>query len=73
MDEQVVRWGKRIRAFRKLKGYTQEDLAKALHLSVSVIGSVERGTRVPSPQLLEEIASALGVHIDELKGERGHL
>lgn len=70
MEEQVVRWGKRIRAFRKLKGYTQEDLAKVLHVSVSVIGNVERGTRVPPPQLMEEIAKALGVHIDELKGER---
>ncbi|WP_202081474.1 helix-turn-helix domain-containing protein [Caldalkalibacillus salinus] len=69
MEEQVIRWGKRIRAFRKLKGYTQEDLAKAIHLSVSVIGSVERGTKVPSPQLLEEIARELGVTINELKGE----
>lgn len=69
MDEQVIRWGKRIRAFRKLKGYTQQDLAKALHLSVSVVGNVERGTKVPTPQLLEEIAKELGISLQELKGE----
>ena len=35
--------GRRIRAFRKLKGYTQEGFAKALGVSVSVLGEVERG------------------------------
>ncbi|MFP3361258.1 helix-turn-helix transcriptional regulator, partial [Planococcus sp. SIMBA_143] len=40
------KWGRRIRAFRKLKGYTQEGLAKELDISVSVLGEVERGSRV---------------------------
>ena len=34
--------GRRIRAFRKLKGYTQEGFAKELGVSVSVLGEVER-------------------------------
>ena len=29
------KWGRRIRAFRKLKGYTQEGLAKNIGISVS--------------------------------------
>jgi transcriptional regulator with XRE-family HTH domain len=70
MEDQVQKWGRRIRAFRKLKGYTQDELAKALHISVSIIGAVERGKKVPSPQLFEDIATELKVHIYELKGDR---
>ena len=40
---EAEKWGRRIRAFRKLKGYTQEGFAKALGVSVSVLGEVERG------------------------------
>lgn len=69
MEEPVSTWGKRIRAFRKLKGYTQEELANAVHVSVSVLGSIERGKRVPPTQLLQDIADTLDVLIQELKGE----
>ena len=33
-------WGRRIRAYRKLKGYTQEGFAKRLGISVSVLGKL---------------------------------
>jgi transcriptional regulator with XRE-family HTH domain len=69
VEYQVQRWGKRIRAFRKLKGYTQEEFSKELHVSVSVIGAVERGKRVPSQRLLEDISVLLGITIEELKAE----
>jgi transcriptional regulator with XRE-family HTH domain len=68
MEDHVQKWGRRIRAFRKLKGYTQEELAKEIHVSVSVLGAVERGKKVPSPQLFNEISRKLDVHIQELKG-----
>jgi len=57
---------RRIRAFRKLKGLTQLELANKMGVSVSVIGSVERGTKEPDLLLLEKISLALGVAIDEL-------
>lgn len=60
------KWGRRIRAFRKLKGYTQEGLARELGVSVSVFGEVERGTRLPSKELLEQIAQVLNISVDEL-------
>ncbi|GAA0353715.1 helix-turn-helix domain-containing protein [Bacillus horti] len=69
MEDQLVKWGRRIRAYRKLKGYTQEQLALKLHVSVSVIGGIERGRKLPSQQLLEDIARVLRVKIEELKGE----
>lgn len=59
-------WGRRIRAFRKLKGYTQKSLAKDLGISVSILGEIERGTRIPSDELLLKIAQILNIEFDEL-------
>ncbi|EFM10856.1 transcriptional regulator, XRE family [Paenibacillus curdlanolyticus YK9] len=56
----------RIRAFRKLKGFTQQQLAERLSVSVAVLGSLERGTRKPDPKLLANIAETLGIDYDEL-------
>ncbi|PZD94834.1 transcriptional regulator [Paenibacillus sambharensis] len=56
----------RIRAFRKLKGFTQQQLAERLGVSVAVLGSLERGTRKPETKLIERIAESLGVSYEEL-------
>ncbi|ASS89749.1 MAG: XRE family transcriptional regulator [Bacillaceae bacterium] len=66
---EAEKWGRRIRAFRKLKGYTQESLAKDLGVSVSVLGEVERGNRLPSKELVEIIAAKLNVSVNELMPE----
>ncbi|MEK5322762.1 helix-turn-helix domain-containing protein [Aeribacillus sp. FSL M8-0254] len=66
---EAEKWGRRIRAFRKLKGYTQESLAKDLGVSVSVLGEVERGNRLPSKELVEIIAAKLNVSMNELMPE----
>lgn len=59
-------WGRRIRAFRKLKGFTQERLAHEIGVSVSVLGEVERGSRPLTNELLKEISRALHISIEEL-------
>ncbi|MBU9710489.1 helix-turn-helix domain-containing protein [Evansella tamaricis] len=59
-------WGRRIRAFRKLKGFTQEEFAKLLGISVSVLGEIERGNRKPSEEFLSNATTVLGVTIEEL-------
>ncbi|WP_071458837.1 helix-turn-helix domain-containing protein [Bacillus massilinigeriensis] len=63
---EAEKWGRRIRAFRKLKGYTQESFAKELGVSVSVLGEIERGNRVPTDAFAQKVASMLDVSIDEL-------
>lgn len=63
MPDDII--SRRIRAFRKLKGYTQQELADVLGVSVAVIGSVERGTRTPKQRLLEDIAHALQIDVNE--------
>lgn len=60
----------RVRAFRKLKGYTQQELAKQLGVSVAVLGSLERGTRKPDRKLLSAISDTLGISYDELTAEK---
>lgn len=56
----------RIRAFRKLKGYTQTELADRLGVSIAIVGTIERGTRKPDARILKRIAEALGVDQEEL-------
>ncbi|WP_453992494.1 helix-turn-helix domain-containing protein [Bacillus nitroreducens] len=63
---EAEKWGRRIRAFRKLKGYTQEGLAKDLGISVSLVGEVERGTRVPSQIFLQRVSEILKVPLEDL-------
>ncbi|WP_153127089.1 helix-turn-helix domain-containing protein [Peribacillus tepidiphilus] len=63
---EAEKWGRRIRAFRKLKGFTQEGFAKELGVSVSLLGEVERGNRMPTEKFLTEVAEILEVPLDEL-------
>lgn len=63
---EAEKWGRRIRAFRKLKGYTQESFAKDIGISVSILGEVERGNRTPSEDLLNEVVKVLNVSMDDL-------
>ncbi len=60
------KWGRRIRAFRKLKGFTQEALAKEIGLSVSILGEIERGNRFPTKSQLVDMANRLNISVQEL-------
>ncbi|WP_102029550.1 helix-turn-helix domain-containing protein [Salirhabdus sp. Marseille-P4669] len=61
------RWGLRIKAFRKLKGYTQTEFAKAIGYSVSIVGEVERGTRLPDETFIRRTSEVLNITQEELK------
>ncbi|WP_156290015.1 helix-turn-helix domain-containing protein [Oceanobacillus salinisoli] len=63
------RLGRRIKAFRKLKGYTQIDFAKELDVSISYIGNVERGTRAVTDELLDQMAEVLDIAKEEITME----
>ncbi|WP_100400566.1 helix-turn-helix domain-containing protein [Bacillus sp. FJAT-44742] len=60
-------WARRIRAYRKLKGYTQQSFANELGVSVSLLGDVERGTRIPDEEFIEKVTEALGISKNELQ------
>ncbi|KKO55158.1 helix-turn-helix domain-containing protein [Paenibacillus sp. DMB20] len=56
----------RIRAFRKLKGLTQQELASRINISLAVLGAIERGNRRAEDQILVKIADELGITLQEL-------
>ncbi|KUO77058.1 MAG: hypothetical protein APF81_01090 [Desulfosporosinus sp. BRH_c37] len=51
-----------IKFFRKSKRLTQEMLAEKVEVSSVYISYIERGSKVPSLELLERISNALGVN-----------
>jgi transcriptional regulator with XRE-family HTH domain len=63
-NDQLAR---RIRAFRKLKGFTQTELAESVGVSIAIIGAVERGARKADDLLIRRISEVLGVEQQELR------
>lgn len=57
---------RRLRAYRKLKLWTQHELARQLGVSVAVVGGLERGTRIPTDSEIEQIIELLDVTRSEL-------
>ncbi len=57
--------GKRIRTIRDKKHVTQEQLAFQINSSSAYISNIERGIKKPSLQKLVEIASVLGVTVND--------
>lgn len=66
MIELTKQVGERIRYMRKLRDWTQEQLAERAGLQHSYIGGVERGDRNISLETLEKIIIALDVDPMEL-------
>ena len=58
--------GLRIKQCRKLKGLTQEGLAKASGISLLSVRRYESGERIASEKVLHSIANALGVSFFDL-------
>ena len=55
--------GKKIRAFREFRGYSQIQLAELSVINVGTIRKYELGIRNPKPDQLEKIATALGLNV----------
>ena len=51
---------------RTSTGMTQRKLAKELHVSLSAIGMYEQGRRIPSVEMLVQMADLFGVSLDYL-------
>lgn len=58
--------GSKIKALRLTKSMTQEQLAKALHVSAQAVSKWEIGSSLPDIQLLPALSVALGTSIDSL-------
>lgn len=61
-------FGKRLRAMRMLRHFTQQNMADSLDLALRSYQCYEQGERCPSFDLLVQIADILDVSIDYLLG-----
>lgn len=62
----LIKLGNAIRAARKARGWSQEELAFQAGLDRTYIGSIERGERNIAALNLVKIAAVLGVGVGEL-------
>ena len=58
--------GKRIRHYRKRRGYTQEQLGLSINTSGAYISNIERGVKKPSLDNLASIAEILDVTVNDI-------
>ena len=61
-----IQFVQRLRALRRERGLTQEQLAEQTKLSVDFISLVERGVNALSFETIEQLAKALNVKVVEL-------
>ena len=64
--------GNKIIQLRKLKSWSQDDLAKAIDASRSMIGKYERNENTPSIDMAIKMAEAFEVSLDYLIGKGQH-
>ena len=64
----MLEFKNRLKNLRKLKSMTQEQLAKRLWVTKSIISSYELGTRFPSVEVLIKLAYVFNVSTDYLLG-----
>lgn len=55
-----------LKFLRKSKNFTQDDLAKKIHVNRSVIGSYEEGRAEPKLSLIKELADLFNISADDL-------
>jgi putative transcriptional regulator len=56
----------RIKVYRAINDWTQEELARRVNVTRKTINTVENGKYVPSAYLALKIARAFGVPVEEL-------
>ena len=60
------KFGKRLRALREERGWSQEEFADRAGLHRTYVSAVERGVRNPTLSVLERLAKALELSIHHL-------
>ncbi len=61
-----MNYGLRIRTFRKLRGYTQQDVADRINVTQSTYSRIETDDHEVSVEELKKIAEALDVSLGDL-------
>lgn len=58
---------------RKVKGWSQEETATKVNMSLNAYGCIERGETQPNIRRLEQIAEVFGVELGELVSDKSIL
>ena len=62
-------FGENLKAMRKAKGYTQQELAMKLNVVRQTVSKWEKGLSVPDVEILVEIADVLDTDVSVLLGK----
>ena len=62
----LIAFGKNLRKYRKLKGFTQEQLANDLNIEISQISRIERGIINTSIGNINAISKVLKINTKDL-------
>lgn len=57
---------KKLKARRKILGYTQGDLARMVGVKKAAICKYEKGERVPNMEMISKLAKALGCRVSDI-------
>lgn len=60
--------GSKIRKIREIKGYSQENMAGELDMSITGYGKIERNEVTVTLDKLQDIANILGVQMEQILG-----
>jgi len=66
MNNEVIKFGKKLREVRLKKNLSQGDVARILGVHRTYISGLERGARNPSLLTVQKVAKALGVNAKNL-------
>ena len=66
MSDTKILLGKRIRSLRRLKDYSQEQLAEKANISGKYVGEIERGQANISIDVLDKLSIALKISLSDL-------
>lgn len=59
-------FGKRLKRWRILRGYSQEQLAEASDTTVRQVRNLEKSVHLPQPATAERLADSLGIQVLDL-------
>ncbi len=66
MENKFFKYGERLRALRKERGLSQEEVALRAEITPSYYGQLERGTANPTVSILEKICDVMGFSISDI-------
>lgn len=60
--------GKNVAKYREAKGLSQQELADCVHIAQATIARLEKDTKIPSFEIMAQIANVLECSLDDLQG-----